>query len=119
MILDYLNAYAAGVIAVWATWCVLSRRVRDGIVGKVLFSVIALAGYAILARSDRFFFTPNTAGVTLHIALALAGARHMFMLTYWQRVKVWLCRRLNCEHCLRDPRFGAAPGQTERRRTPR
>lgn len=116
MILEYLNAYAAGVIAVWATWCVLSHRVRDGIIGKVLFAVIALAGYAILARSDRFFFTPNTAGVTLHVALALTGARHMFIITYWPRVRAWICSRLSCEHCLRDPRFGPEPGKVDRRR---
>src|SRR5471032_2413763 len=40
-------------------------------------------------------------GVTMHVGLALAGARHIFMVTYWQRVKIWLCRTLNCEHCLR------------------
>lgn len=46
-------------------------------VGKILYSIIALSGYAILARSDRMFFTPNTAGVTMHVALALAAhVRH-------------------------------------------
>jgi len=70
MTVEYLNAYAAGLIAFWATWCVLSGKVRDGVTGKILYAVIAISGYAILARSDRFFFTPNSAGVTMHVALA-------------------------------------------------
>lgn len=119
MILEYINAIAAGVIAVWATWCCLSGRVRDGVVGKILYCIIALSGYAILARSDRFFFTPNTAGVTMHVALALTALRHIFMVTYWPRVKVWLCSKMNCRQCLRDPRFGPAAGQVERRRNQR
>jgi hypothetical protein len=94
---------------------VLSGRVRDGVLGKILYAVIALSGYAILARSDRFFFTPNSAGVTLHVALALAGLRHMFMVTYWPRVKKWICSKLSCEQCLQDPRFGRGEGKVERR----
>lgn len=99
MILEYTNALAAGVIALWASWAVLSGKVRDGVIGKILYSIIALSGYAILARSDRMFFTPNTAGVTMHVALAMAGLRHMFVVTYWPRVKRWVCRHLDCEKC--------------------
>lgn len=99
MILEYVNALAAGFIALWASWAVLSGKVRDGVIGKILYSIIALSGYAILARSDRMFFTPNTAGVTMHFALALAGLRHMFVVTYWPRVKRWICRHLQCERC--------------------
>lgn len=115
MTLEYLNAYAAGFIAFWATWCALSGKVRDGVIGKILYAVIAISGYAILARSDRFFFTPNSAGVTLHVALALAGLRHMFMVTYWSAVKRWICSRLSCEGCLSDNRFGPEPRKLDRR----
>jgi len=101
MNIEWVNAGASGFIAFWDTWCVLSGKVRDGVLGKIIYSVIALSGYAVLARSEQLFFTPNAAGVTMHVGLALAGARHIFMVTYWQRVKIWLCRTLNCEHCLR------------------
>lgn len=119
MTYEYLNAYAAGLIAFWATWCVLSGRVQDGVIGKLLYAVIAISGYAILARSDRFFFTPNSAGVTMHVALALAGLRHMLMVMYWPRVKRWICVRLNCEGCLQDDRFGSEAGKIERRKNSR
>ena len=101
MILEYINAYSAGVIALWATWCILSGKVHDGVVGKLIYAVIALSGYAILARNERMFFSPTIAGTTLYVSLALAGARHWFMLTYWPQTKAWLCRMLSCEHCLR------------------
>lgn len=114
MILDYINGASAGVIAIWATWCVLSGKVRDGVIGKIIYATIALSGYAILARADRVFFTPSMAGTTLYVTLAMAGARHIFIVMYWQRVKAWLCRTLNCEHCLKDCRYG--PGGIERRK---
>ena len=101
MILEYINAYSAGVIALWATWCILSGKVHDGVVGKLIYAVIALSGYAILARNERMFFSPTIAGTTLYVSLALAGARHWFMVMYWPQTKAWLCRALNCEHCLR------------------
>lgn len=113
MILEYINATSAGMIATWATWCVLSGKVRDGVIGKLICAVIALSGYAVLARSDRIFFAPSAAGTTLLAFLALAGARHIFIVTYWQKVKVWLCRSLNCEHCIKDCRY--SPGGVERR----
>jgi putative chitinase len=86
MTAEYMNAGAAGVIACWATWCVLSARVRDGVIGKALYAVVAISGYAVLARSERFVLTPNAASITLHVALALAGLRHMFMATCWPAV---------------------------------
>ncbi|ALE88031.1 hypothetical protein [Pseudomonas versuta] len=104
MILEYINAYSAGVIALWATWCILSGKVRDGVVGKIIYAVIALSGYSILARNERMFFSPTIAGTTLYVSLALAGTRHWFMVMYWPQTKAWLCRKLHCEHCLRCDR---------------
>lgn len=100
MNLELINSIACGLIAAWATWCVLSGKVRDGILGKLVYSAIAISGFVVMARSQNIFFGPTTAGLTLHVSLAMAGARHIFMVTYWQQVKAWLCRTLNCEHCM-------------------
>ena len=113
MNLELINSIACGLIALWATWCVLSGKVRDGILGKLIYSTIAISGFVVMARSLNFFFGPTTAGLTLHAALALAGARHIFMVTYWQPVKAWLCRTLSCEHCMGCPK---APEGIERRK---
>jgi hypothetical protein len=36
MSFELINSIACGFIALWATWCVLSGRVRDGILGKLI-----------------------------------------------------------------------------------
>ena len=104
MNLELINSIACGLIALWATWCVLSGKVRDGILGKLIYSAIAISGFVVMARSQNIFFGPTSAGLTLHVSLALAGARHIFMVTYWQTVKAWLCRTLNCEQCMGCPK---------------
>ena len=113
MNLEMINSIACGLIAVWATWCVLSGKVRDGILGKLIYSTIAISGFVVMARNQSVFFGPSSAGITLHVSLALAGARHVFMVTWWQPVKAWLCRTLNCEHCMGCPK---APEGVERRK---
>lgn len=100
MNLELINSIACGLIALWAAWCVLSGKVRDGIVGKLIYSAIAISGFVVMTRNQNIFFGPTTAGLTLHVSLAMAGVRHVFMVTYWQRVKVWLCKVLSCEQCL-------------------
>ena len=104
MNLELINSIACGLIALWATWCVLSGKVRDGILGKLIYSTIAITGFVVMVRSQNIFFGPTTAGLTLHVSLALAGARHIFMVTCWQAVKAWLCRTLNCEQCMGCPK---------------
>jgi hypothetical protein len=108
MNLELINSIACGLIALWAIWCVLSGKVRDGILGKLIYSTIAISGFVVMARNQTLFFGPTTAGLTLHVSLALAGARHIFMVTYWQPVKAWLCRTLNCEHCMARDKVGKA-----------
>lgn len=97
---ELISSIACGLIALWATWCVLSGKVRDGIVGKLIYSAIAISGFVVMTRTQNIFIGPTTAGLTLHVSLALAGGRHVFMVIWWKRVKAWLCRTLHCEHCL-------------------
>jgi len=100
MNLELINSIACGLIALWATWCVLSGRVRDGILGKLIYSAVAISGFVVMTRSQNIFFGPTTAGLTLHMSLALAGLRHIFMVIWWARVRAWLCRTMNCEDCM-------------------
>jgi hypothetical protein len=36
------------------------------------------------------------------------------MVAFWKPVKAWLCRTLNCEHCLSCDKPG--PGENDRRK---
>lgn len=95
-----LSPFFIGLIVVWAIWSVFSRKVRDGVIGKMIYATIALAGYAIVQRNETFFITPTVAGVTFHASLACAGMRHIFMVTWWPSVKKWLCRKMSCDACV-------------------
>lgn len=112
MTLEQIATWSAFFISIWATWCCLSGKVRDGVVGKIIYATIALSGYALLVRSERLILASSVAETTLYASLALAGLRHIFMVTCWKRVKAWLCKVLNCEHCLACDK---APGGIERR----
>lgn len=100
MSLQTLSTTFIALIALWAFWCVLSHKVRDGIVGKIIYAAIAVSGFAIATRGETVFFSPSAAGVTFHGALALAGLRHWFVANHWPIVRGWLCRYLHCEQCL-------------------
>lgn len=103
MTIENWSSVFVAMIAAWATWCVLSRKVNDGVLGKVIYAVIALAGYAIVVRAETVFFSPTVAGVTLHAALAMAGVRHYVMANHWSSIKSVICRYLRCESCLNEP----------------
>jgi hypothetical protein len=119
MNLELINSIACGLIALWATWCVLSGKVRDGIIGKIIYSAIAISGFVVMTRNQTLFIGATSAGLTFHVSLCLAGMRHMFMVTYWSGVKKWICFKLNCEYCLRGDRFGVRPEKVDHRSNPR
>lgn len=102
MTIQDLSTTFIAVVALHALWCVVARKVRDGIVGKVIYITIAISGFVIVTRAETYFISPTVAGVTFHGALALAGLRHWFIANHWPRVKGWLCRYLHCEQCLND-----------------
>ncbi|CAM3214954.1 hypothetical protein [Pseudomonas fluorescens] len=102
MSIQDLSTTFIAVIALHALWCVLTSKVRDGIVGKIIYFTIAISGFAIVTRTETYFISPTVAGVTFHGALALAGLRHWFVANHWPRVKGWLCRYLHCEQCLNN-----------------
>ena len=99
MTTQFLSTFFISIISTWAAWSVLSDKVRDGVIGKLIYASVALAGYAIVTRSESLFITPTGAGVTFHASLALAGLRHIFMVIWWVRVRHWLCAHMNCDHC--------------------
>ena len=60
MNLELINSIACGLISLWATWCVLSGKVRDGILGKLIYTAISISGFVVMARSQNIFFGPTT-----------------------------------------------------------
>lgn len=88
-----ISMIAVGVLVVHAVWCLLCKRVSDGIVGKLLYGLLSLAALAYLSR-------PNSYGATavLHSSLAAIAVRHFWMKTYWLRIRARIMRRVHFMH---------------------
>lgn len=75
-----ISLIAVSIIAVHATWCMLCRRVSDGIIGKLLYAGTALAALGYLSLPDR------SSQDLLNATFALVAVRHFWMKTYWLRI---------------------------------
>ena len=65
------------VILLWATWCVFSQSVKDGILGRIMYSSIAIAAFAaIFSEHALTIYRSNQIVV---VAVACIGLRHFFM----------------------------------------
>jgi hypothetical protein len=79
---------AVGILLVHAVWCLLCKRVSDGILGKLLYGLLSLAALAYLSQPDAY----STA--MLHASLAAIAIRHFWMKTYWAALRGRILRRV-------------------------
>ncbi|HDR9259611.1 TPA: hypothetical protein QDB21_005633 [Burkholderia vietnamiensis] len=77
--MNTINVIAAFVLFVWACWCVFSRSVNDGIVGKCVYVFIAMSALAIALGADDMRTYQG-----LVFDFAALGVRH-----YWLRYLKW------------------------------
>lgn len=80
---------AVGILLIHAVWCLLCKRVSDGIVGKVLYGWLSLAALAYLNRPEAY------ATAMLHTSLAAIAIRHFWMKTYWPVLRGRILRRVS------------------------
>lgn len=90
----FIGACAVVIIALHAFWCLVSRRVSDGIVGKFLYLLLVLAAFGELSR-------PNSlvADAVLYCTFAAVGVRHWWMKTIWPHIRHYMVNRIRCETC--------------------
>lgn len=81
-----LNAIAATVLFAWSTWCILSPNFNDGIIGKLIFSVLSISCFVVIDQA--IAGQPSNPVVINTIALALAALciRHWFMVHVWPHI---------------------------------
>lgn len=91
-----VNVVAVWVIVLWAFWCILYRRVSDGIVGKVIYLLLILAALQVLHSPDQASET------ALNCTVAAMGVRHFWMKTVFPHIKAAVIRRLRCAICPHD-----------------
>lgn len=80
---------AVGILLIHAVWCLLCKRVSDGIVGKVLYGLLSLAALAYLSRPDEY------STELLLASLAAIAVRHFWMKTYWPVLRGRILRRVS------------------------
>lgn len=61
----------------WAVWCICSRKVNDGVFGRVFYSAIALAAFAAFFAKQPI--TVQRSNELLILSVALIGLRHFIM----------------------------------------
>lgn len=88
-----LNLVAVVVIVLHGFWCLLSRRVSDGVVGKVLYLLLILAALGVLSNPGQ------ASEVALNCTVAAIGVRHFWMKTFWPRIRTSLVNRIRCATC--------------------
>ena len=88
-----VNVVAVFVIVLWAFWCLMSKRVSDGIVGKILYLLLTLAALGVLSNPG------PQADTALNCTVALIGVRHFWMKTFWPRIRSAALNRIRCATC--------------------
>lgn len=78
---------AIAVLGVHAVWCLLCKRVSDGILGKLLYGVLSLTVLAYLGNPSA------EAATAAHCALAAIAVRHFWMKTFWPGIRDRLTHR--------------------------
>ena len=73
-----INFIAVCFIFIWASWCVVYSGVKDGIVGKLFFSLVAISALAIIIHTITGHYSQRPF-ITMNVSIALVGARHVFL----------------------------------------
>ncbi len=79
---------AVGILLIHAVWCLLCKRVSDGIVGKLLYGLLSLSALAYISCPDQY------STEILHVSLAAIAVRHFWMKTYWPVLRGRILRRV-------------------------
>lgn len=61
----------------WSVWCIISHKVKDGVLGRLFYSAIAIAAFAAVFSSHQF--TIDRSNQLLVLAVALMGLRHFLI----------------------------------------
>lgn len=77
MIYDLLSLGSIAVLFFVALWCIFSSRYDDGLIGKLIFIMLALSCYAVLSEYPQR--PADITRATLMVSLASAAVRHVFL----------------------------------------
>jgi len=85
MLIDDL---AVLLTVIWASWCVMSVNVQDGVVGRIAYSAVAIFGSVILLQPPQLAL----ATTAYHVSFALLALRHYVLTMHWEWFRALLIR---------------------------
>lgn len=93
--MEHIKSAACLVILAWSVWSALSCRVRDGIIGKIIFGAIAVSATAVLQGGGCSTTGQQVAEATLTACIAAYAIRQVFLQYAWS----WISKNVFCNDC--------------------
>jgi len=84
-----IHRVAAACIFLWAGFCVFCDVVKDGVIGRVLFTLLALAAFAVVLTPYLPASHAIRATVMMNCLVAAVGFRHAWMKLIWPYISCW------------------------------
>lgn len=89
-----LSLIAVVIVGVHSFWCLLSRRVSDGIIGKVLYLCVVLSAFGVFSHPGAINATE-----VFNCSIAAISIRHFYMKVFWPSIKLKVINRIRCATC--------------------
>jgi hypothetical protein len=83
--MDSIREIAFAVLLLWSSWCVVSPKINDGIIGKLFFMLVALGSVSALMGSD-------CAPTWVYVGVCLVFVRAWFLVQVWPHVVTYYKR---------------------------
>lgn len=90
MKISLVNSVACAAIFMWAFWCIFSRRIRDGVVGKVFYIGVALTSLAVVFGPSYGYYDPPPAEQWMNVFMGLVATRYLLLVMvrpWWYRIR--------------------------------
>lgn len=86
MIYDFVSVTSICVLFAVSLWCIFSTSYDDGVIGKLIFIMLALACYAAMSEYPQR--PTDLTRATMLTSMAAAAVRHVFLVHIANRIPI-------------------------------
>lgn len=81
--IDHFIAISALIISIGAFWGIISKNVRDGVIGKIILFFMSVSAFAIFTKAYRGMAGHDISEATLLTSVAFYWIRHIWLVLMW------------------------------------
>lgn len=81
--IDHCVAFASLVISIGSFWGMISKRVRDGFIGKIILFIMSLSAFAVFTKAYSGIVGHDISEATLLMSVAFYWVRHIWLNLMW------------------------------------